>query len=582
MKYLTEEEISKIRENANIVDIIESYGIKLEKKGKDNYLCLCPFHDDHNPNMIVSEKKQIYKCFGGCSAGGNVFKFVEDYENVSFIESVKIVAQKSHQDFNFQIKNKYNDSEKYTKEYEIMDLSLKFFQNNIASNDGKKAKEYLEKRKVNENIINNFKIGLSFSQNSLKKFLESKNIDLELAYNIGLVNKNGIEYFDVFNDRIMIPIFNQNGKLCGYTGRCYLKDEENKYVNSKETVIYKKSEILFNYYNAKNEINKLRELVIVEGNMDAIMLCTYGIKNVCALMGVNLSGYQIDFIKKQRLKVILMLDSDNAGSSATLKVGDALLEKGIDVRVVRLSGCKDPDEYVRKNGVDALKDNITNARKFIDFKLDALKTGIDLTSIEDVTAYLKNALSSLKFTEGIERELIINRLANEYNIDASLLRGNIQSKPLKKEDKPIKIKKSKYEVLSSKLIYAMLLHKEYYRMYMNNLGYLKEKKERMTVGLIAEYIDKYNKIDIADFIDYVLKYEEVSDFVNKIIGENYEEDISENEYEKLINAVSKEIDLDDIKNLKEKIKNEQDINEKVKLIERLTKLKKEVDKNERD
>ena len=582
MKYLTEEEISKIRENANIVDIIESYGIKLEKKGKDNYLCLCPFHDDHNPNMIVSEKKQIYKCFGGCSAGGNVFKFVEDYENVSFIESVKIVAQKSHQDFNFQIKNKYNDSEKYTKEYEIMDLSLKFFQNNIASNDGKKAKEYLEKRKINENIINNFKIGLSFSQNSLKKFLESKNIDLELAYNIGLVNKNGIEYFDVFNDRIMIPIFNQNGKLCGYTGRCYLKDEENKYVNSKETVIYKKSEILFNYYNAKNEINKLRELVIVEGNMDAIMLCTYGIKNVCALMGVNLSSYQIDFIKKQRLKVILMLDSDNAGSSATLKVGDALLEKGIDVRVVRLSGCKDPDEYVRKNGVDALKDNITNARKFIDFKLDALKTGIDLTSIEDVTAYLKNALSSLKFTEGIERELIINRLANEYNIDASLLRDSIKSKIPKKEEKPIKIKKSKYEVLSSKLIYAMLLHKEYYRMYMNNLGYLKEKKERMTVGLIAEYIDKYNKIDIADFIDYVLKYEEVSDFVNKIIGENYEEDISENEYEKLINAVSKEIDLDDIKNLKEKIKNEQDINEKVKLIERLTKLKKEVDKNERD
>lgn len=582
MKYLTEEEISKIRENANIVDIIESYGIKLEKKGKDNYLCLCPFHDDHNPNMIVSEKKQIYKCFGGCGAGGNVFKFVEDYENVSFIESVKIVAQKSHQDFNFQINSKYNDSEKYTKEYEIMDLSLKFFQNNIASNDGKKAKEYLEKRKINENIINNFKIGLSFSQNSLKKFLESKNIDLELAYNIGLVNKNGIEYFDVFNDRIMIPIFNQNGKLCGYTGRCYLKDEENKYVNSKETVIYKKSEILFNYYNAKNEINKLRELVIVEGNMDAIMLCTYGIKNVCALMGVNLSGYQIDFIKKQRLKVILMLDSDNAGSSATLKVGDALLEKGIDVRVVRLSGCKDPDEYVRKNGVDALKDNITNACKFIDFKLDALKTGIDLTSIEDVTAYLKNALSSLKFTEGIERELIINRLANEYNIDASLLRDSIQSKPLKKEEKPIKIKKSKYEVLSSKLIYAMLLHKQYYRMYMNNLGYLKEKKERMTVGLIAEYIDKYNKIDIADFIDYVLKYEEVSDFVNKIIGENYEEDISENEYEKLINAVSKEIDLDDIKNLKEKIKNEQDINEKVKLIERLTKLKKEVDKNERD
>ena len=246
MKYINEEEINAIRENANIVDVIESYGIKLEKKGKDNYVCLCPFHDDHNPNMIVSQAKQIFTCFGGCGATGNVFTFVQKYENVSFIEAVKIVAEKSHQNFNYDIKSsKVND--KYSKEYEVMDLSLKFFQNNLASSEGIKAKEYLFKRGITEPIINEFKLGLSISNNSLKKFFESKNVDLELAYKIGLLNKGGTEYYDVFNDRIMIPIFNQSGKLCGYTGRCYLKDEENKYVNSKENEIYKKNDLVLDF-----------------------------------------------------------------------------------------------------------------------------------------------------------------------------------------------------------------------------------------------------------------------------------------------------------------------------------------------
>ena len=147
MKYINEEEINAIRENANIVDVIESYGIKLEKKGKDNYVCLCPFHDDHNPNMIVSQAKQIFTCFGGCGATGN--------------------AEKSHQNFNYDIKSsKVND--KFSKEYEVMDLSLKFFQNNLASSEGIKAKEYLFKRGITEQIINEFKLGLSINNNSLK------------------------------------------------------------------------------------------------------------------------------------------------------------------------------------------------------------------------------------------------------------------------------------------------------------------------------------------------------------------------------------------------------------------------------
>lgn len=581
MKYINEEEINTIRQNADIVDIIESYGIKLEKKGKDNYVCLCPFHDDHNPNMIVSQAKQIFTCFGGCGATGNVFTFVQKYENVSFIEAVKIVAEKSHQNFNYDIKSS-TANDKFSKEYEIMDLSLKFFQNNLASGEGIKAKEYLFKRGINETIINEFKLGLSISNNSLKKFFESKNVSLELAYKIGLLNKSGTEYYDVFNDRIMIPIFNQSGKLCGYTGRCYLKDEENKYVNSKENEIYKKSEVLFNYFNAKNEINKLKEIVIVEGNMDAITMSTYGIKNVCALMGVVLTSYQINFLKKQRLKLILMLDNDNAGRTATLKVGDNLYNAGIDVRVVRLSGAKDPDEYVRKNGIEALKENISNARKFIDFKIEALKSDYDLTSVEDIQKYILQVLEIVKGLSDLEKNIIINKLSEEYRVDVNILKKNVtfeNKNPLVKE-LPQKKKKSGYDLAVSNIIYGMLQNKEYYVIFTNRLGYLKNRVERMTVAYIKEYIDKFGNIDIAGFLDYVVKYEDVYTFVSDVLSNN-DKEITEKWFLEALDRANNEIDRMDLKQKKYNAQNELDANMKINDAQKWLEKKRKIEYEER-
>lgn len=581
MKYINEEEINTIRQNANIVDIIESYGIKLEKKGKDNYVCLCPFHDDHNPNMIVSQAKQIFTCFGGCGATGNVFTFVQKYENVSFIEAVKIVAEKSHQNFNYDIKSS-TANDKFSKEYEIMDLSLKFFQNNLASGEGIKAKEYLFKRGINETIINEFKLGLSISNNSLKKFFESKNVSLELAYKIGLLNKSGTEYYDVFNDRIMIPIFNQSGKLCGYTGRCYLKDEENKYVNSKENEIYKKSEVLFNYFNAKNEINKLKEIVIVEGNMDAITMSTYGIKNVCALMGVVLTSYQINFLKKQRLKLILMLDNDNAGRTATLKVGDNLYNAGIDVRVVRLSGAKDPDEYVRKNGIEALKENISNARKFIDFKIEALKSDYDLTSVEDIQKYILQVLEIVKGLSDLEKNIIINKLSEEYRVDVNILKKNVtfENKKTLVKELPQKKKKSGYDLAVSNIIYGMLQNKEYYVIFTNRLGYLKNRVERMTVAYIKEYIDKFGNIDIAGFLDYVVKYEDVYTFVSDVLSNN-DKEITEKWFLEALDRANNEIDRMDLKQKKYNAQNELDANMKINDAQKWLEKKRKIEYEER-
>lgn len=575
MAYVSEEEINNIRAASDIVSIIGSY-INLEKKGSD-YVGMCPFHDDHSPSMHVSTKLNIFKCFV-CNTGGNVFSFVQKFENVSYLEAVKIVADKSGVDFKYQAHR--NLPVKYKDEYNIMDLSLKFYQNNLVTEKGLKAKEYLSKRGIDESIIKEFKIGLSFDDNRLKAFLENKKCNLELAYNVGLLNKSGINFYDMFVNRIMIPIFDMQNNLVGYTARTYLKDDPNKYINTKETVIYHKSNILFNYYNAKDMARTKKEIIVVEGNMDAISLACRGIKNVIALMGVVISKVQLEALKKLNSKIILMLDSDAPGSDATIKVGDAMQAFGLDVYVVRLSGAKDPDEYIRQNGVEALEDNITHALKYLDFKLNELKKNKNLDNALELAKYIEEVLASLKDASDIEKEVTIAKICQEYGLDPSVIKAGIK-KSSKKE--PVKAKevvkksKTRYNLACDQAIYAMLLHKDYYKIFMNYLGFLQNKVERETLSLIGSYIKKHNNIDVSGFIDYIIAYDEISNYVNSIISSQNMTDISEEDFYKLINILAKCIDENEIRELKKQIKLENDVNKQVELIKRLTEIKKEVE-----
>ena len=577
MAYISEEEINNIRNSADIVEIISDY-VPLNKSGND-YVGICPFHEDHSPSMHVSTKLGIFKCFV-CNTGGNVFSFVQKFENISYIEAVKKVAEKSGIRFDHNIENK--SFSKYKDEFNIMDLSLKYYQNNLATQKGVKAKEYLLSRGIDDNIISEFKIGLSFDDNKLKEFLLKKEIDPEKCFDLGLLSKNGNEYYDTFQNRIMIPILDMQGNLAGYTARCYLQDEKNKYINSKETVIYKKSNIIFNYYNAKDIARLNKEIIIVEGNMDAISLSVRGIKNVCALMGVVISKTQIDALKKLGARVVLMLDNDNAGSLATLNVGNELYKEINNLYVVRLNGAKDPDEYIRKFGIDALKDNINHAMKFLDFKFSTLKEGKNLDNIEDLTSYVKEVISSLENADELEREIAINKICNEYHIDPDVIKQNLKpiEKPKIVTTKPIAKKKTRYDMCISKLLYSMLLNPKYYGLYQESLGYLAEKRERDVADLIGSYILKYNTISIASFLDYINKYEDLKEYVTSIIAENEEEDIAESEFYDILNTAMKCMDEIEIKELKEKIKIENDMNKKIELIEKLTELKKGCGNNE--
>ena len=409
--------INDIRKANDIVDVISSY-IPLTKKGK-NYFGICPFHDDTNPSMSVTRDKQIYKCFS-CGASGNVFNFIMDYENVDFKEAARILAKRAGIDFKAgHIKN----NNQYEKYYQMYDLALKLYQNNINSAYGKSAVEYLEKRFISKEIIKEFKIGLALDKNALTSILTKKGYStLEMdKYGLG----NG--YNDLYFNRIMFPLFDTNNRVVGFSGRIYLSSdkEQSKYINTKETPIFKKGELLYNYYNAKEHCRLKKNVILVEGFMDVIRLYTIGIKNVVALMGTALTKNQINLLKRLSTEIYLCLDGDDAGRKAMASVGEDLINANCNVRVISLTEKLDPDEYILKYGKESFESLYDNAVNFSEFKLSYIKTGFNLSNIEDKNEYIKTVLKDIsKDHDDIKKELILKKISNEFDIDISILKNN--------------------------------------------------------------------------------------------------------------------------------------------------------------
>ncbi len=580
MAYFDNDEINKIRSKADIKDIISSY-ITLEKKGKD-YKCICPFHDDHSPSMSISESKQIFKCFV-CGTGGNVFTFVEKFENVSFLESVKIVADKIGYNIKQDINLKSVDN--FKKEHEIMNIANMFYQNNLNTSSGIAAKKYLTNRKIDEKIINEFQIGLSLdNKDDLYNLLIKKGYDLKTIESIGLINIINDKVCDFFNNRITFPLHDIHGNIVGFSARIYQGEENtSKYINTKETKIYIKGDNLFNYHRAKSPSKKENSLIIVEGQMDAIRVYSNNILNVVALMGTALTQNQINLIKKLNVKVILCLDGDEAGEKATLINGDLLVNAGISVQVIRLSDYKDPDEYIKNKGIEAFKENILKPIDYIDFKMKIEKQRINTNNSEELALYINKIIADInKEKDPILKELALNKISSEYNIGLDILKNKLEL--INKEEKiakevfspPIKeVKKKKLDSLNiaiRKILYYMLIDSKYIKIYQNKIGYFEDKIYRNIANEIVYYNEKYGKINIADFISYITSNQELYEVVLEII-DTYEENISLEEFEKYILVINQKMDEIKIKKLKEQIKKEMDVNKQKKLLEEIAEIK---------
>ena len=562
-----DDKVNEIRKANDIVEVISSY-LPLTKKGK-NYFGVCPFHDDTNPSMSVSSDKQIYKCFS-CGASGNVITFVMEYENVDFREALSILAKRAGISFNTG--NVKNTSTKFDKYYKMYDLALKLYQNNINSHLGKNAIEYLEKRKISKDLIKEFKIGLAIDKDALTKVLTKKDYSTIEMEKYGL----GTGYNDLYFNRIMFPLFDTNNRAVGFSGRIYNTSEGSKYINTKETPIFKKGELLYNYYNAKDHVRLSKNVILVEGFMDVIRLYSVGIKNVVALMGTSLTKEQINLLKRLSTNIYISLDGDSAGKKAALSAGEDLTNAGCNVFVISLKEDLDPDEYILKYGEKDYKSLYENATPYSEYKLYHMRDGLNLSNLEDKTDYINSVLKEIKQEEDeIKQEFILKKIALEFDIDINILKNNLKkiekcSKIEALKTKPVAKKKlNKYTKATYNILYIMMNSYEKTKIYEKKLNYLPIKEARYLANEIIYAYKMNGSLVLADFITSLTDKEELLNLAKEVLKYTGDDEANFEAFEDYMTVIREYNMNQEIKRLKDLMNEETDPVKKAETLEKI-------------
>ena len=422
--YFSEDLIEEIRQKNDIVDVISGY-VKLQKKGS-SYFGLCPFHNEKSPSFSVSRTKQMYYCFG-CGAGGNVITFVMEYENFSFVEAVKMLAERAGVDvpeveYSKEAKEK---ADLKTTLLEINKLAAKYFYAQLKSEQGKLAHNYLTKRGLSEDTITAFGLGYSNKySDDLYKYLKMKGYGDEILAKAGLVSineKNGV--YDKFWNRVMFPIMDVNNRVIGFGGRV-MGDAKPKYLNSPETEVFDKSRNLYGLNRART--SRKSYFLICEGYMDVIALHQAGFTNAVASLGTALTSGHASLIKRYVNEVYLTYDSDEAGTKAALRAIPILKEAGITAKIIRMEPYKDPDEFIKNLGQEAFEERINKARNGFMFSLEILERDYDMNSPEGKTAFHNEVARRLtEFEEELERDNYIEAVAQKYHISLEKLRKKV-------------------------------------------------------------------------------------------------------------------------------------------------------------
>ncbi|APQ73635.1 DNA primase [Clostridium botulinum] len=418
---ISEDVVQKVIELNDIVDVI-SGDIKLKNSGR-NYFGLCPFHHEKTPSFSVSQDKQIYKCFG-CGEAGNVVTYVMKTKNVAFPEAIKILAERVNIDIEEDKKENTNNPK--DKIYKINVDAARYFFNNLIIN--KNAINYFLNRGVTKSIIKRF--GLGYSKDSwdgLLRHLKTKGYTELDMLSAGLIirSKNG-SYYDRFRNRVMFPVFDYRGKVIGFGGRV-LNDAKPKYLNSPETMVFKKGINLYGLNYAVKE-NKDRVLIIVEGYMDCITLHQYGIKNSVASLGTALTTNQARLLKRYADKVIISYDSDTAGQLATQRGLEILKDVGLGVEILTVPDGKDPDQFVKAHGKEAYLKLVKEALPLIEYKIKISKQDLNIGNKGQVIQYIDRYIKIIENLDPVEKDMYIRRLSEETNIEIQTLYDQLNKK----------------------------------------------------------------------------------------------------------------------------------------------------------
>ena len=528
MRY-SDELLEEVRSRNDIVDVISQY-VVLKRSGR-NYFGLCPFHNEKSSSFCVSPDKQIFHCFG-CGVGGNVFHFIMKIENINFIESVQMLAERAG--INLPTISSYEDEKRAKLKAKVLDVNqfaAEFYHNNLYKPTSKIAQEYIKKRKLDNNTLKAFMIGFSGKFDELYQALKIEGFGEEEILASGLVNKNrNGTYIDRYRDRLMFPIQDVRNKVIAFGGRV-LDDSKPKYINSPENIVYSKGRNLFGLNVAKkNNPGMMKRLLIVEGYMDAISLFQRGITNVVASLGTALTDAQGRLLRKSTEQVILGYDADGAGQAAIIRGMEILQNMGCDIRILQISGAKDPDEFVVKYGPEKFRKYMDNAISVLEYKIKNLKKELDINNVNDKIKFLNSIANAItQVDNSMEREVYIDKISKSYGISKEAIYAEVNKKLYSNKSNSANILESKVKIIKPKeeqtdkssdrrekiVIYLLINHtKESLEKIKNviDLDNIKSTKNKLIIQKLFE------KLSIDENVENVLNWFEDDETINYISG----------------------------------------------------------------
>lgn len=428
MPRIPDEEIERIREATDIIDVVSEH-VQLTRKGTSNYFGLCPFHEEKTPSFSVNADRQIYHCFG-CGAGGNVFRFLQEMEGISFVEAVKILAERAGlppptAGSRPQAANVSDDL------FRANELAKKYFHHILHKDErGRDAAAYLDSRGLSQETIELFGLGYAPpGWDNLLQVAERRGLSATVLEHAGLAQarQRGSGHYDRFRDRVTFPIAGTSGRIVGFGARGLRPDEEPKYLNSPETAIYHKGSVLYGLDHTRTAIREANEALVVEGYMDLLSLHQHGVTNVVATSGTALTQQQCRLLARAAERVVLLFDGDAAGSAAAIRGAQALVAAGLNARVASLPPEHDPDSFVKANGAAALRDLLDHAPDALAFHLDRVSAQHDLHTVQG-RAHAMDACKPLllSVTDPVRRDLLLREVAQRLRIDERAVREELR------------------------------------------------------------------------------------------------------------------------------------------------------------
>ena len=513
-----QDKLQAIIDKVDIVDLVSEY-VKLEKKGR-NYFGLCPFHQEKSPSFSVSPTKKIAKCMG-CGEGGNPIRFLSKVENIGFEAAAVKLAERVGIELNVSVKtakapegNVYHDALKIAHQFYIHYL------NNTV--EGKQALTYLNERGLDESIIKTFEIGLApHDSDKVSQILISQGISEQVILDAGLARKHQGQLKDLFTDRIMFPIHDASGFIVGFSGRIYKDSHENepKYVNSPESLVFKKSQVLYHFHQAKRDMVKSKRVVLFEGFMDVIAAYRAGITDGVCSMGTALTREQAQLIKSVASHARICYDGDEAGIKAAKRAIEVLEEKGLHTEVVLLPEKMDPDDFIKAKGKDALAHYI-NAQSMdpLDFLYRMYKKSVNLSNMNDIETFKQQVFETLRKQKSETAiDLYLRQLASDIGVALSSIESDFKGKkqltrsrvineePAQKQPqhKPKSIADNKF-TLAEKELFAFMLKNRAWAVHINkklDVEHVVNPLNYELRGALMEYYHIHETVDLSDFMD---------------------------------------------------------------------------------